>query len=344
MKVFLFLFLLFVILFNYAFPMKKNKSRELFFKSRELFFKRDVFFCKNLCFWPNEVSLDGIDEFFEELRPKLDAIYTQKRTIQKERHPLNKIGTSGGISAVHWLILNYNPMEFGYRLYFPKEGKTKYLKDKSPYLELLKLFFMYGADRNIQDFQGNTPLHYAVFYALKYLNLDLVRFLVSRNVLIDIKNNMKKTPIDLVLEFQKVNKKFKYKLIDIILENWQEGLDLDLPEYFILLQDAIKGGYVFIVRFLVEALHVDLIDVNLDLILELCEKYKALKLKINSKIEKYFNILKFEYIDFYREKLESYKKKLERCEEKYVSFVSIYTFLIKKIKKFEDSDSFSESY
>lgn len=69
--------------------------------------------------------------------------------------------------------------------------------------EIIQSLLIYKADPNLQDKEGNTPLHHATklyFAPWKNYGLEIIKLLLEANARVDIKNNKNETPIGLAAE------------------------------------------------------------------------------------------------------------------------------------------------
>lgn len=61
---------------------------------------------------------------------------------------------------------------------------------------MLKAYIEKGSDLNIRDDHGNTPLHYAAYFACQTNDLAIFRFLLAHNKInVNAKNNRGSTPL-----------------------------------------------------------------------------------------------------------------------------------------------------
>ena len=80
-------------------------------------------------------------------------------------------------------------------------------------VEIVKTLLINGADLNICNFKGTTPLMYAKSAYVKYKDPEIIKLLISLDVNIYQKDYTNKNVLDYCLENN------KFELLDIIKEN-----------------------------------------------------------------------------------------------------------------------------
>jgi len=85
-----------------------------------------------------------------------------------------------------------------------RDGKTALedvLSDSRFNKEAAQLLIAKGAQVNLKDFQGWTPLHHAVWDEVFHKKrLEAIKFILEQGAKVDIKNDQGKTPLDFAIE------------------------------------------------------------------------------------------------------------------------------------------------
>ena len=95
---------------------------------------------------------------------------------------------SGKMSLLHWVMQSNG--------YLSRKQIELYKKNR---LESVGLLLQYGANINIKDIRGNTPLHLEVISS-NTDKLDMIRYLLKNGADPNVKNNYNKALFDLALE------------------------------------------------------------------------------------------------------------------------------------------------
>jgi ankyrin repeat protein len=103
------------------------------------------------------------------------------------------------------------------------------------FLEMVEFLISLGADVNVRDNDGNTPLHIAICNQWDDEYIEPVEFLVSKGADVNVKNNERKTPLDYAVE------NVSYKTIALLRQH----------DDFHALHRAVECGNIELVKKLV---------------------------------------------------------------------------------------------
>ena len=116
-----------------------------------------------------------------------------KELVKQGGIDINAIGRNSGNTPLHWAINvgKVTLVSFNLRTGIPPH----FLKppDKKKYLKIIGFLIEKGADVNIKNIKGDTPLHIAI----KNQNTEIIELLIRKRAKLNVKNNKGKTPLHL---------------------------------------------------------------------------------------------------------------------------------------------------
>jgi len=112
---------------------------------------------------------------------------------------INRFNLNGD-APLHVACAGDKTVTINYILKNGKFGKIKYTKRNVGNINIIRYFIQHGADINVRNSNGDSPLH----IACRHNNFEIVNCLLYHGADINVKNNFRKSPLSIACENKSV--------------------------------------------------------------------------------------------------------------------------------------------